>query len=252
MLTNTHDRPRIGVPFRTFAEEAAGKEKSRKIEYYYRSVETAGAEPVPVSLNLEAEERMRLAATLDGFVLPGSPADVDPARYGAARHPKTADADAPRERTDYALLDHAFATGKPVLAICYGNQLLNIYLGGSLIQDIPSEVPRALEHSEDKEHRIYPHHPVRVDTRSRLVLLAGGTQVEVNSSHHQSIDKPGRNLLVTARAPDGVVEAVEWTGNPHWVMGVQWHPERMVGDEFASALFRELVVACSKAGIRQS
>ena len=251
MLTNIHDKPRIGVPFRTSAEEAAGKEKSEKIEYYYRSVEAAGAEPVPVSLNLAPEELTRLAATLDGFVLPGSPADVDPVKYGAMPHPKTAGADAPRERTDYALLEDAFATGKPVLAICYGNQLLNVYLGGSLIQDIHSSVPRALEHSENKERHVYPNHPVRIDTRSRLVLLAGGTQAQVNSSHHQSIDKPGRNLLVTAHAPDGVVEAVEWTGNSQWVMGVQWHPERMAGDNFAAALFRELVVACAKAGVRE-
>ncbi len=83
------------------------------------------------------------------------------------------------------------------------------------------------------------------------MLLAGGTQAQVNSSHHQSIDMPGRNLLVTAYAPDGIIEAVEWTGNSHWVMGVQWHPERMAGDYFAAALFRELVVACSKAVVRE-
>ena len=251
MMTKTHDKPRIGIPFRTSAEESAGATKSQKIEYYYRSVEAAGAEAVPVSLNLASEERTRLAATLDGFVLPGSPADVNPLRYGAKPHPKTAAADDPRERTDCALLDHAFATGKPVLAICYGTQLLNVYLGGSLIQDISSAVPGALEHSEDKERHTYPNHPVRIDTRARLVLLAGGTQAQVNSSHHQSIDMPGRNLLVTAHAPDGIIEAVEWTGNSHWVMGVQWHPERMAGDYFAAALFRELVVACSKAGVRE-
>jgi putative glutamine amidotransferase len=250
MLTNNQERPRIGVPFRTSAEEAAGKEKSQKIEYYYRSLEAAGAEAVPISLKLAPEERTRLAATLDGIVLPGSPADVNPERYCALRHPKTAAADEARERTDFTLLDHAFATGKPVLTICYGTQLLNVYLGGSLIQDIPSAMPRALEHTEDKEHHVYPNHPVRIDTRSRLVLLAGGTEAQVNSSHHQAIERPGRNLLVTAHAPDGVIEAVEWTANSHWVTGVQWHPERMVGDGFAAALFRELVNACSKAGVR--
>jgi putative glutamine amidotransferase len=252
MSTPTHEKPRIGVPFRKAAEEAAGKEKSQKIEYYYRAVAAAGAEAVPISLHLPGEEWKRLAATIDGFVLPGSPADVDPAKYGARRHSKTAGADAPRERTDYALLDHAFAAGKPVLAICYGVQLLNVYLGGGLIQDIPSAMPHALEHSEDKEHHVYPHHAVRIDTRSRLVLLAGGTQAEVNSSHHQSIDRPGRNLAVTAHAPDGVIEAVEWTGGSQWVMGVQWHPERMAGDNLAAAIFRELVVACRPAGMRRS
>lgn len=251
MLTNAHDPPRIGIPFRTSAEEAAGKEKSQKIEYYYRSVKAAGAEAVPVSLSLSDQERTRLAATLDGLVLPGSPADVNPSRYGANPHPKTAAADDSRERTDFALLDHAFASRKPVLAICYGNQLLNVYLGGTLIQDIPSAVPRALEHAEDKQQHTYPNHPVRIDTCSRLILLAGGAEAQVNSSHHQSIDLPGRNLLVSAHAPDGIIEAVERTGNSHWVTGVQWHPERMAGDPFAAALFRELVIACSRVGVRE-
>lgn len=251
MLTRTHDKPRIGVPFRTSAEQAAGPAKSEKIEYYYRSLEAAGAQPVPISLNLTSEERASLAATLDGIALPGSPADVNPVRYGAKPHPKTAPADEPRERTDCALLDHAFATRKPVLAICYGTQLLNVYLGGSLIQDIPDAVPGALEHSEDKERHVYPHHAVRIDERSRLVSLAGGAEARVNSSHHQSIAVPGRNLRVTAHAPDGIIEAVEWTGNSHWVLGVQWHPERMAGDAFAAALFRELGLACSKTSVTE-
>jgi putative glutamine amidotransferase len=157
----------------------------------------------------------------------------------------TAHADPPRELTDRALLDHAFAAGKPVLAICYGIQLLNVHLGGTLIQDIQSELPEHLQHEKDKSsgETRDPEHAVRLEGGSRLAALAGAADARVNSSHHQSIRDAGRGLRVTAHAPDGVIEAVEWTGDANWVVGVQWHPERMDGDAFAAALFRDLVAA---------
>jgi putative glutamine amidotransferase len=242
-----NDRVRIGVPFRTLEEERAGQAKSQKIESYYRALREAGAEPVPVSLETPVAKLAELSAALDGFVLPGSPADVDPARYGESRHPETAAPDAARERTDYALLDHAFAAGKPVLAICYGNQLLNVYRGGSLIQDIPSEVPEHLQHEKGDGESRDREHTVRLDSGTRLAVLAGSCDARINSSHHQSIRRPGRGLRVTAHAPDGVIEAVEWTEDPAWVVGVQWHPERMEGDAFAASLFRALVGAAQHA-----
>jgi putative glutamine amidotransferase len=249
MTDQTNHPARIGVPFRTLEEEQAGEKKSRKIEFYYRALRAAGAEPIPVSLQLQGSDLRALAESLDGFVLPGSPADVNPARYGAARHPKTAAPDEARERTDYALLDHAFAAGKPVLAICYGNQLLNVYLGGSLVQDISSEAGTHLEHAEKDGH--YPEHLLRLDSTSRLVPLAGGAEALINSSHHQSIREAGRGLRVTGHAPDGIIEAAEWTGDANWVVGVQWHPERMEGDAFAAALFRDLAAAARHAPVKR-
>ena len=241
---------RIGVPFRTLEEENAGAAKSRKIEFYYRALREAGARPVPVSLALDSAAVQRLAESLDGFVLTGSPSDVDPARYGASCHPHTARADAARERTDDALLGHAFSAGKPVLAICYGNQLLNVHLGGSLVQDIPSEVPRHLQHEKNDGETRDPEHAVRLEAGSRLAALSGRADARTNSSHHQSIREPGRDLRVVAHAPDGVIEAVEWTGDSNWIVGVQWHPERMEGDPFAAALFRELIAAARHAEVR--
>jgi len=179
-----------------------------------------------------------MAESLDGFVLPGSPADVEPRRFGSVRHPREAPPDKQREHTDDGLLDHAFATGKPVLAICYGAQLLNVHRHGTLVQDVPSEVPGAMDHDGGAglEESI---HTIRIASE-RLAKLAGGARARVNSSHHQSVRSPGQGLRVAARAPDGIVEAVEWAG-PGWVVGVQWHPERMPGDPFAEALFGRLV-----------
>jgi putative glutamine amidotransferase len=239
--------PRIGVPYRTKKEEVTGQ--SDRIEKYLTAVRQAGAEPVPVSLALSPAELGRLADTLDGFVLSGSPADVDPARFGAPRQPECAFSDPDRERTDFALLDHAFAQHKPVLAICYGIQSLNVHLGGTLVQDIPQALGTAIEHDWDDENGLPDTlHDAQIEPGSQLAQLAGGTKALVNSSHHQSVDKPGRGLRVTARSEDGVVEAVEWAGDSNWVLGVQWHPERMAGtDPLAQSLFRGLVAAAASS-----
>jgi putative glutamine amidotransferase len=180
---------------------------------------------------------------------------VDPARYAAARHPNAGEVDENRDRTDAAVLEHALAAAKPVLAICYGCQALNVFLGGTLIQDIPADLPGALLHgksdlaataqSGDLEHE------VALVPGSRLAALSGSGHAIINTSHHQAIDRPGKNLRVTAQAPDGIVEAVEWQGdragdNP-WVVGVQWHPERMPDDRFSHQLFQNFVTAVRTA-----
>src|SRR6202521_713347 len=138
MPDQNHVRPRVGVPWRTAKEEASNDKM--KSDRYLRAVERAGGEPVLVSLLSSLGELKRRASELDAFLLTGSPADVDPAHFGAKRHPAAADADAARERTDFALLEHTLSAGKPVMAICYGIQSLNVFLGGSLVQDIPSEL----------------------------------------------------------------------------------------------------------------
>jgi len=255
MATENHSRPRIGVPYRTRNEEVKGVRK--KYENYLRAIEQADGKPVEISLGLPSTELQALAETLDAIVLPGSPADVNPARYGGPRHPESADDDADLERTDLALLEHAFAEAKPVLAICYGIQILNVYLGGNLIQDIPSELRTSIQHSPAKdihpgasERAAEPLHAIHFVPDSRVAKTFGSLDAEVNSSHHQSIREPGRNLRVVGRAPDGVVEAVEWTGDSNWVAGVQWHPERMTGDALAQTLFRELIAAARGATVR--
>lgn len=246
MVLEEKSRPRVGVPWRTAAEEAANRRN--KIDNYLHAVERAGGNAVLLSLASSPADLKRQVEDLDAFVLTGSPADLDPAHFHARRHRANADADAARERTDFTLLEHGLAAGKPILAICYGIQSLNVFLGGSLIQDIPSELGSKICHSPDEEE--FPNgvecpdafHGVTFDP-GRVLQLSGSTQAEINSWHHQSVLEPGRGLRVTGHAPDGVIEAVEWIEDPTWVVGVQWHPERMPDDALAQALFHGLVSA---------
>jgi putative glutamine amidotransferase len=229
------------------AEESTGVRT--KQDFYAESVRRAGAEPVDVSLRQPREKLLAQIKELDGFVLPGSPADVDPTEYGAVNTGSSKAADEARELTDRTILQHAFAEQKPVLAICYGCQLLNVYLGGTLIQDLRSETGTTTAHRKKDvtpEPNDDPRHAARLEPGSRLAALADGAAAEINSSHHQAIAKPGRNLRVTVQAPDGIIEGVEWTGDAGWVVGVQWHPERMAGDKFAEDLFRDFVAAARK------
>lgn len=254
-LTDTHQsatpRPRVGIPWRTSTDEDQARATGQrgKTEDYLRAVEKAGAEGVLLPLK-DQTERDRLIPTLDAFVLPGSPADVEPQRYGSVNQGLSAPADAAREETDRAVLEHAFAEKKPVLAICYGCQLLNVYLGGTLIQDLQTETGTKTTHRKKdlgagaKED---PTHPATFESGSRLGALAGSSQAVVNSAHHQAIQEPGKNLRVTSHASDGTIEGVEWTGDSNWVMGVQWHPERMSGDTFSERLFGDFVAAAAKA-----
>jgi putative glutamine amidotransferase len=251
MSAEINRKSRVGIPYRTRKEELRGERA--KHDKYVQAVERAGGEPVKVSLGLSSDELKMLAQTLEAVVLPGSSADVDPSLYHAGRNPKSNEADRDREKTDFALLDHAFKEHKPVLAICYGVQSLNVFLGGSLIQDIPSEVHTQIQHpwiGRDKGVP-EPFHAVRFEPDSRLAQSAGEHEATVNSSHHQSVLDVGRGLRIAARAADGVIEGVEWTGDGNWVTGVQWHPERLAEtDSLAKLLFRDLVAAARRAPVR--
>lgn len=250
MSPNGPNRPRIGIPWRTSEEGRSSTAPWQgKNRHYAEAVKRAGGEPVELALT-DTERLQALLPTLDGFVLPGSPADVAPEEYGGSNKGLSEPADLPREHTDRAILDHAFAEKKPVLAICYGSQLLNVYLGGTLIQDLQSETDTKLPHRRKDltpEPPDDPRHPTQFEPGSRLAALAGATTAVVNSSHHQSIEQPGRELKITGRSPDGIVESVEWTGDANWVTGVQWHPERMEGDPLAERLFREFIGAARAA-----
>jgi putative glutamine amidotransferase len=252
MSPETPNRPRVGIPWRTSEEEAQGNRP--KIANYEEAVRKAGGEPVLIPLN-DGKEQEHLIPKMDAFVLPGSPADVEPAEYGEVNQGKSAPADLPREQADRAILAHAFAERKPVLAICYGCQLLNVYLGGTLIQDLRSELGTITAHQKkdlSPEPKDDPIHGAKFEPESRLAELAAGERAKINSSHHQAIAKPGKSLRVTAHSTDGIIEGVEWTGDSNWVVGVQWHPERMLGDAFSERLFRDFVAAARGAVVQKT
>jgi putative glutamine amidotransferase len=174
-------------------------------------------------------------AAADGLVLTGGE-DVDPELYGQQRHERLGPVNRLRDQTEIALVLAAREVRKPVLAICRGPQLLNVALGGTLIQDIPSCVPGALLHDSDARHEIV------IEADSRIAAAVGGTRISVNSLHHQSILEPAPELRVTARAPDGIIEGVESESDDWWAMAVQWHPEEMndFPEPWGRGIFRAL------------
>jgi putative glutamine amidotransferase len=222
----------------------------RAIPQYERAVEQAGGEAVRVPLDQTPADIMRIVDRCDGVLLPGSNADVDPARFQAERSPRTAAADPGRDAVDDLLLRDAYRLRKPVLGICYGLQNLNVYRGGSLVQHIPDFLPEELRARVDHEagKRVAVAHAVEVEKDSKLEHILGMGEnrvVPVNSSHHQSAEKIGNGLRIVARCPDdGIIEAIEGTAPDHFVLAVQWHPERSVEQDAASrAIFRALIEA---------
>ena len=202
-------------------------ERVRVNSAYVRAIQSAGLVPLIVPPTLSRSEASTLMAAVAGVVLSGGE-DVDPARYGAEPHPATQPPHAARDATELALVEAARDAKRPVLAICRGMQLLNVALGGTLVQDLASEHAGSLEHARDhaRQQRV---HGVTVSEGSRLASATISLAFDVNTLHHQAVDRVAPGLRVTAHAIDGVVEAVETTDD-WWVLAVQWHPEELIDD----------------------
>jgi len=293
------NRPRIAIPMPHGSDP---KYAERTIPQYERAIALAGGKPIRISLHQTAAEIRTIIENCDGVLLPGSKADVDPARFHAPRSPRTAASDPRRDEVDNLLLDDAFRLRKPILGICYGLQSLNVYRAGSLIQHIrdflPEETRARVNHEAGGKVPVV--HSVAIDRSSLLAEILstdgissdgssesktrdpsadlhdrgryGFRSVEssdadssssepegpklilpVNSSHHQSADNIGASLRVTARCPDdGIIEALEGTAADHFLLAVQWHPERSVDDDPASrAIFRAFLEA-AQARVRDN
>ncbi|MGI4828729.1 MAG: gamma-glutamyl-gamma-aminobutyrate hydrolase family protein [Janthinobacterium lividum] len=239
-------KARIGIPVPT----------SNDLEYnakcwpdYAAAVNDAGGEPVQLLLDGDLGTLRHDVEACSGFLLPGSPADVDPGAYGQLREEGTAPLDAGRQICDRLLLEHVEKTGKPVLGICFGLQYLNVLRGGTLIQNLQ---PVPVNHGAGASVAVA--HSVVVSTECLLGSLLSASEappvgefrrLPVNSSHHQAIGIPADGFAVTARSSqDGVIEALEGKVGPAAVIGVQWHPERSFGSSAASkALFIWLISA---------
>ena len=234
-------KPLIGIG--SDVQVTAG-ERDRAFVYttYVEALRKAGA--IPVIVPPQPENAADIVEELDGILLAGGE-DCDPAAYGEERHPSVEETmDPRRQNNDLSLARTARERGIPTLGICLGLQVMNVAAGGTLMQDIHSEVDTDVEHVSEPEDRA--RHDVKLENGTRLAsIIGGGRDINVNSSHHQAIKGVGRGFRVTAKAPDGIVEGLEDPDHPFYV-GVQWHPEDMGGEKSASQLFGAFVEAARK------
>ncbi|RRA48199.1 gamma-glutamyl-gamma-aminobutyrate hydrolase family protein [Acidipila sp. EB88] len=234
---------RVAIPVPTHTDTAYNE---RCWPQYAEAVQAAGGTPVRIELGLEPAETAKLVASCQAILLPGSPADVHPQKYGQEAQPETAPPDLAREATDELLLQDAFHLRKPLLGVCFGLQMMNVWRGGSLAQHLDTGSP----HSPAADTGPLQHSLVLEPGASLLrAFFAAETAPVINSSHHQAIDCAGDGLRVAARsAPDGVIEALEGTTpNEQFLLGVQWHPERSFRTDAPSrAIFSAFLEAAAR------
>lgn len=249
-MENFSNRPRIGIPVPTLAQTEYNQ---RTWPQYAAAIAQACGEPVEIPLTLSPAEVARLATSCQGILLPGSHADLNPAKYGEERQPETAEPDLARENVDELLLQDAHNLHKPLLTICYGTQSLNCWRTGTLVQDL---LPVPVNHRAGGSVAVA--HSVLIEPSSQLAQIVGDSKevthtadflcLHVNSSHHQAIGMVGDGLRVTARCPqDAVVESIEGTQPGHFVLGLQWHPERSFETSEASRLLFQRFVETALA-----
>jgi putative glutamine amidotransferase len=219
---------------------------------YCEALEHFGALPMHISLIPKRDYLRKVLESLDGILLPGSDTDIDPLRFGEEPHAKLKTVLPIKEETDLLILEEAETLGMPVLGICFGMQALNVARGGTLYQDIESEIPNFVKH-EQGIPRDRNSHTIYVNEESFLSTLAGISKVQVNSHHHQAIRNVGNNLKATASAKDEVIECIEDTRNDRFVLGVQWHPElNWKEDSLSKNIFQSFVSAATRYASQRS
>jgi putative glutamine amidotransferase len=235
-------RPRIGITMRIELET----DRFYLARYYSEAVEAAGGLPVHIPLIPNSDFIREVTDGLDGLLLPGSDSDMDPQQYGQQPHPRLGSVHPIKDQTDLLALAQVEERGLPLFAICFGIQSLNVSRGGTLIQDIVSQHPDAIKHEQGAPRDRHSHR-VRVLEDSMLGQLAGCESAPVNSHHHQAIKTLGRELVATAWAPDGIIEAIEDPRSDRFALGVQWHPELgWERDELSQKLFQRFVSEARK------
>lgn len=237
-------QPLIGITTGSRVDERGWRYSEIYIEIG-RAVEQAGGLPLAIPNGISEDTLRGIYARLDGVLLPGGP-DVNPMHFGETPHPQLGEVDDARDRIELPLARWAFADDVPLFGICRGHQVLNVALGGRLVQDMRAQLDGNLlgPHTEPSyQDRSALTHPVSVVPDSRLAAIIGSTSAQVNSLHHQSISAVAPGFVVTAQAPDAVIEAIEHPGK-QFALSVQWHPEDLyTTDPAMSRLFAEFVTA---------
>ncbi len=234
--------PLIGVTT-SRVKNSKGSPSLMVMETYSHAVSQAGAAPVMIPLGVTTEVLQNILERLDGVLFTGG-GDVRPQVYGSQNHPKVTFIDDDRDRMELDLFHLLMTSGKPFLGICRGIQLINVALGGTLYEDILDQRPGALKHDQSRNARNYLAHAVELTEASRLSCILGASQVKVNSLHHQGIRDLAPGLMVSAYAPDGLIEAFEVPGYSFGV-AVQWHPEWLQEHQPMQNLFQTFAQAAA-------
>ena len=212
---------------------------------YLKAIRAAGGTPLILPLDLEEDDLLQIVNTFDGFLFTGGP-DIHPFYFGEETQAHCGNASVARDTMELLLLKAAMAAGKPILGICRGAQIINVGLGGTIYQDIPSQTERSfpIAHKQPFPYPVPSHHVTVLKDSLLAGIAAGQTELAVNSFHHQAVQTPAPGLTVSAYAPDGIIEAVEMQDYPY-LLGVQWHPEHMwPKDRAATNIFKSFVEAC--------
>jgi putative glutamine amidotransferase len=243
-LSSRPDRPRIVITVRRVLDGEAPAKVARSIRFYADAVYAAGGDPVVVAAGDPVPERF------DGLLLAGG-ADVHPRHYGQAIDPRVADTltiDEARDALELPLARQTLEADVPMLCICRGVQLVNVAAGGTLWQDLSLARIDPAAHDQDGRLQTWEvAHPALVDAGSRLADVVGDGTIGVNTFHHQAVAEPAPGFVVTARAPDGTIEGLE-SRHHTFVVGVQWHPERMVERHARHRALFERFVAAARGG----
>ena len=234
----------VGITCSTLPGTADSGPRQALNRAYVYAVEQAGGIPVILPVTADADVARRYLGMLDGLLLSGG-VDVAPNRYGEEPHPALGTVDADRDLTEEALLCEALAQDMPVFAICRGIQMLNVALGGTLYQDLPAQRPTTLQHQQSSLQlpRDAMCHSIEVERETKLSEIVGAGQMQTNSFHHQALNRIADGLIVTARTPDGIIEAVERPAS-RYLVGVQFHPEETApNDDKSRRLFKAFIDA---------
>jgi putative glutamine amidotransferase len=212
---------------------------------YIQAVIKAGGIPIILPIGIDADVG-RISEKIDGLVLTGG-GDIDPTLFGEEPHPQLGSISPGRDSLEISIIQQMLQHDKPILAICRGIQILNIAVGGDMYQDIYHQIDNPLIQHSQNATRYHFSHYVKAENNSLIANIAGQTEFKVNSFHHQAVREVTKPLVVSARASDGVIEAVESVEH-HFVVGVQWHPEPLAlnGDHISQRLFQTFVDTCIK------